>query len=54
MVKMRPERNRRPRVGRRLKGRGLEDGNQTGLENGGRGFNRTDNCRHPELRKNKK
>jgi len=27
---------------------GRKDGSQTGLKSGGRGLNRTDECRHPE------
>ena len=48
-----PGRNRRPGFGRGFgaRGSGLEDGNKTGLKNGGRGLNRTDNCRHPEIKK---
>jgi len=32
------------------KGYGKKDGSQRGFKEGGRGRNRTDNCRHPELR----
>ena len=48
-----PGRNRRPGAGRGF-GRGLEDGNQEGLKKGGRGLNRTDNCRNPEIKKKRK
>lgn len=53
---MRPGQNRRPGFGQGLgrRGAGLEDGKQAGLKSGGRGLNRTDNCRHPELKKNRK
>ena len=32
-------------------GRGLKDGSQQGRKAGGRGRNRTPNCRHPEIKK---
>ena len=47
-IKMRPRRGRRPWFSR---GRGLQNGDQTGLKNGGMGRNRTDDCRHPEIKK---
>jgi len=33
------------------RGRGRKDGSQSGWKNGGRGRNRTDECRHPERRR---
>jgi len=33
------------------KGYGRKDGSQYGLKHGGRGRNRTSNCRHPNKRK---
>ena len=42
-----------PRRGRR-QGYGRMDGSQRGWKEGGRGRNRTSNCRHPELRKNRR
>ena len=41
---MKPRRNNR-------KGFGQKDGSQKGWNLGGRGQNRTDNCRHPSKRK---
>lgn len=32
---------------------GDKDGSQKGLKKGGKGRNKTNRCRHPELRKNK-
>ena len=36
----------RPRTGRP----GPKDGSQTGFKSGGRGMNRTDKCRHPDIK----
>jgi len=36
------------------KGFGLKDGSQRGLKEGGRGRNRTEDCRHPEIKKKRK
>ena len=49
-------RNRRPGFGqgRRPLGRGLQNGSEEGFRNGGLGRNRTDDCRHPELKKQQK
>jgi len=33
------------------KGYGLKDGSQRGRKSGGRGRNRTSNCRHPKIKK---
>lgn len=35
------------------KGFGKKDGSQRGLEQGGRGRNRTDTCRHPSIKKDR-
>lgn len=35
----------------RKKGYGGKSGNQRGLKRGGRGRNRTDDCRHPSIKK---
>jgi len=36
----------RPRTGRL----GPKDGNQTGFKSGGRGMNKTKECRHPDIK----
>jgi len=36
------------------RGYGRKDGSGSGWEEGGRGRNRTDNCRHPEKKKERK
>lgn len=33
---------------------GRKDGSQTGKKSGGRGRNQTDDCRHPEVKRNRK
>ena len=33
---------------------GQKDGSQQGWKRGGRGRNRTDECRHPEIKKNRR
>jgi len=35
------------------KGFGRKDGSQRGLKAGGRGRNRTENCRHPEKKRSR-
>lgn len=37
----------------RRTGYGKKDGGQRGRKAGGRGRNRTSNCRHPEIKKNR-
>ena len=32
---------------------GKQDGSQYGFLSGGRGMNRTENCRHPDIKKNR-
>jgi len=44
----------RPRFGRGRSGFGRMDGSQRGRQSGGRGLNRTDECRHPEIRKRRR
>lgn len=40
----------RPRTGRP----GPKNGSQTGFKTGGRGMNKTDNCRHEDIKKTRK
>lgn len=39
---------------RRPRGFGLKEGKQVGRKAGGLGRNRTDNCRHPQIKKRRK
>jgi len=39
---------------KRRSGFGLKDGNSRGMKEGGRGKNRTSNCRHPSKKGRKK
>ena len=36
------------------RGFGRRDGSQRGMRQGGRGRNRTSNCRHPSVKKNRR